>query len=175
MRLIPLLLVAVLAATACRRSVTIHGSGTLSTAAPTLVAGTFITAAGTYSHVDGAVTRELTVSIHGNSVSWNLRRTERRGGGFSSGSNGSSLNLAIPADPWFIYVESPRRLWFFDGTKKLNYAMEDAAGARSSGPAIDGKIRPGSPVIPAELAERLPDDLRKLVQPAGEPASRPSF
>src|SRR5690606_251021 len=99
-----------------------------------------------------------------------------RPGGSSSGGYGNSIPLPAAATAWFIFVESPDRLWFFNGSSKLTFHHSDTGSGVSSGPAIvDGKLRPDSPPIPAELLPRLPAELQKLIPTEPPPVELPSF
>jgi hypothetical protein len=85
------------------------------------------------------------------------------------------LNLSSPSDPWFIFVESPQRLWFFNGSGELNYNLSDHGGSRG-GPAISsGKLLPTNERIPQELIPHLPPELQKLFPPVPPKEDRPSF
>lgn len=173
MRFLPLLACLLPVVSSCRRhSVTIHRPAVPNT----LVAGAFISAAGSFTHADATITRELTVTPGPKDLTWHLSRTEYRPGGSSSGGHGNSMPLPAAATPWFIFVESPDRLWFFNGSNKLSYHLSETGSGVRSGPAIvDGKIRPDSPPIPAALQPRLPEELRKLIPAEPPPVERPSF
>ncbi len=172
MRLL-LLVLSVLAVSACRKhSVTSHRPAVPNT----LVAGTFISSGGTFTHADATITRELTVTPGPKDLTWNLRRTEYRPGGRSSGGYGNSMPLAPGSTSWFIFVESPDRLWFFNGDNKLSYHISRGSASVSNGSSIlNGKIQPDSPSIPAEIGPRLPAELQKLVPQAPPAVERPSF
>jgi hypothetical protein len=170
------LLVAVLALSpvACRKHTMTVSMG--ASASNTLVAGTFIDGAGTYTHEDGAVTHHVVVTPGPSSVSCQVTRREQRGMGSSSSSNGRTIQLAAPSDPWFIFVESPGRLWFFNGKDQLDYHVKAPGGGGSSGSAIaSGQLRPNTPPIPPDLILRLPAELRKLLPAVEAPGTRPSF
>jgi hypothetical protein len=173
MRAALLFLTLCLATVGCsKHSVTIHRPSVPNT----LVAGTFISASGKFTHSDATITRELTVTPGPKDLTWHLSRTEYRPGGSSSGGYGNSMPLPAPAMAWFIFVESPDRLWFFNGSNKLSYHLSETGRGVSSGPAIvDGKVRPESPPIPAALLPRLPAELQKLIPAEPPPVERPSF
>ena len=174
MKLVPLLLALVLSAVACRKhTMTVSGVPVTSN---TLVAGTFIDSAGTYTHEDGSVTHRVVVSPGPAAVSCGLSRHEQRGMSSSNSSSGRSIRLLHPSDPWFIFVERPGRLWFFNGKNQLDYDMESPGGGGNSSPAIaSGQLRPNAPPIPPELALRLPEELRKLLPAVEAPGVRPSL
>src|SRR5688572_14449305 len=111
----------------CTRRVVTTTSSTPSATANTLVEGTFITGGGTYQHRKGNSGRDLTVNVSGNQVSWNLNlSTYMPNGGRSSGGSGSSMTVDSGGSAWFIYVESPERLWFFNGKDQL--VLRQASG-----------------------------------------------
>lgn len=174
MKFVPLLLALVLSAVACRKhTMTVSGGPVASS---TLVAGSFIDSAGTYTHDDGSVTHRVVVSPGPAAVNCGLSRHEQRGMSSSNSSSGRSIRLLHPSDPWFIFVERPGRLWFFNGKNQLDYEMESPGGGGHSGSAIDsGKLRPDAPPLPPDLVPRLPEELRKLLPAVYAPGVRPSF
>jgi hypothetical protein len=174
MKFVTLVLALALSPVACRKHTMTVSMG--AAASNTLVAGTFIDGAGTYTHDDGSVTHELTVTPGPRAVTCQVTRREQRGMGSSSSSNGRTIPLAAPSDPWFIFVESPGRLWFFNGKDQLDYHVKAPGGGGSSGPAIaSGQLRPNTPPIPPDLILRLPAELRKLLPTVEAPGTRPSF
>lgn len=171
---IPLLSLALsLASVGCHKTV-VH-TGAVATAPDTLVPGLVIKSAGNWSAHTGKSSRTLDVTVSGNSVSWTVSSEEQiAGGGKSGGSSSSSMTLSSPTDPWFILVESPQRLWFFNGTGNLAYSLSD--GGIRSGPAIHGgKLIPTDEKIPAILIRQLPAELQKLFPPVPPEEERPSF
>lgn len=174
MRALPVLLVLLLPlSSGCRRTHTV--TMPVPATPNTLVAGMVIDSAGSWSHTAGTVTTEVSTSVAGNSVNVTVSRTERRGHSRSGSSSANSIHLNDPADPWFVFVETPERLWYFDGRGALTYAITDSGGGRS-GPAIFGdRLHADSPPVPDALAARLPEKLRKLVPPAVPPQEMPSF
>lgn len=173
---IPLLLLTLsLATLGCRRIVTVTSS-TVVTTPDTLVAGTVIRSAGTWSAHTSTTSQKLDVTLSGTSVSWSVTTEEKfPGGGTSGGSSSSGMSLSSPSDPWFIFVESPQRLWFFDGKGELTYSLSGSGGSRS-GPAISsGKLQHTNEKIPSDLILLLPSDLQKLFPPVEPKQERPSF
>lgn len=162
------------AATGCRK--TVHRTSTVSTVPDTLIAGTVINTAGTWSANSPKGSQHLVVTVNGTSISWTLESREMHpGGGSSSGSSSSGMSLSSPSDPWFIFVESPQRLWFCDGKDQLSYNISDGGGSRS-GPAIfAGKLQPTTEVIPPEIAPHLPAGIRNLLPPVEPVEKRPSI
>jgi hypothetical protein len=143
--------------------------------ANTLVAGSFIDAAGTFTYTDGALTHEIELSPGPSAVSCELRYREQRPGVSRSSSGSHPIRLSDPGDRWFVFVESPGRLWFYNGRDHLDYECQ-TPGGRQSGLAIaSGQLVPNTPPIPAELAPRLPEELRSLLPAAVPPGTRPSF
>ncbi len=177
-RLLPALLTGLLitaAASGCRKS-TSHTS-TLSAGPDTLIAGTVINSAGSWSASTAKSSTELDISVSGASINWTITTLTKVGSfGSSSGSSGSGMSLSSPTDPWFVFVESPSRLWMFDGKDQLAYRIENNGGGGSGGQSIfDGKLLSGGPPVPRDLVLQLPPDLKKLfphVEPAGK---RPSL
>jgi hypothetical protein len=163
------------AATGCRKS-TSHTS-TLSASPDTLIAGTVINAAGSWSASTSKGSTKLDVSVSGTSINWTITTEEKIGKfGSSGGSSASGMSLSSPADPWFVFVESPSRLWMFDGKDELSYRFQHPGGGGNGGQSIfNGKLLSGSPPVPRELVLQLPPELQKQfpdVEPAGK---RPSL
>jgi hypothetical protein len=164
--------------TGCRRVVTSSASSSTSPSAPnTLVEGTFITGDGNWHNRQGNTARELTVNHNGNNVSWNLNlATYMPNGGRSSGGSGSSMQVPSGGGAWFIYVESPDRLWFFNGKDQL--VLQQASGYNTEPlTAISrGKLESeAAGQVPAELIPRLPADLQALFPMPSAPVVRPSI
>lgn len=163
-------------ATSCRKTV-IHTSSSSSTGPDTLIPGTVVNAAGSWSANTSKGSTKLDVSVSGTSINWTIITEEKIGKfGSSSGSSGSGMSLSSPTDPWFVFVESPSRLWMFDGKDQLAYRFQNNGGGSGGGQSIfDGKLLSGSPPVPRDLVLQLPPDLKKLfphVEPAGK---RPSL
>lgn len=177
-RLLPALLTGLLitaAATGCRK--TVHHTSTVSTVPDTLIAGTVIKSAGSWTARTPKGSTKLDLTVSGTSVNWSITTEEKIGRfGSSSGSSGSGMSLSSPADPWFVFVESRSRLWMFDGKDELAYRFQNDGGGSNGGQSIfNGKPLSGSPPVPRELVLQLPPDLQKLF-PDVEPASkRPSL
>lgn len=175
MRIGLLLLTLSLATLGCRRTITVTSSTTVTTP-DTLITGMVIRSAGTWSAHTATTSQKLDVTVSATSVSWSVAKEEKLPGGGTGGASGSSgLSLSSPSDPWFIFVESPQRLWFFNGSGDLNYNLSDHGGSRG-GPAIaSGKLLPTDEKIPADLILLLPPDLQKLFPPVEPKTERPSF
>lgn len=179
-RLLPALLTGLLitaAASGCRKS-TSHTS-TLSAGPDTLIAGTVITSAGSWSARTPNGSTKLDVTVSGTSVNWTIFTEDKIGNFGASGgssSSGSGMGLSSPADPWFVFVETPSRFWMFDGKDELAYRFRNDGGGSGGGQSIfSGKLLPGSPPVPRELVLQLPPELQKQF-PHVEPASkRPSL
>jgi hypothetical protein len=118
----------------------------------------------------------LNVTLSGNSLSWTVTTEEKfPGGGTTGGESSSGMSLSSPSDPWFVFVESPQRLWFFDGKGNLIYSLSGSGGSRN-GPAISaGKLQPTNEKIPGDLILLLPPDLQKQFPPVEPKQERPSF
>ena len=175
MRIALLFLTLFLSPLGCRKTVT-YTSSTVVTTPDTLVAGTVIRSAGNWSAHTAKGSQKLDVTLSGNSVSWSVTSEEKfPGGGTTGGSSSSGMSLSSPSDPWFIFVESTQRLWFFDGKGDLTYSLSGSGGSRS-GPAISsGKLLPTNEKIPTDLVPHLPPDLQKLFPPVEPKQERPSF
>ncbi|MCW1925334.1 hypothetical protein OKA05_22430 [Luteolibacter arcticus] len=176
MRIALLLLTFAAASAGCHKTTVTTTSSTVATSPDTLIAGTIIRSAGTWSAHKARTTQKLDVTVSGNSISWTIDTMEQLPGGGSSGGSGSSgMTLSSPTDPWFIFVESPRHLWFFNGTTDLTYSLSDGGGSRS-GPAIHaGKLMPTNEKIPPDLVRQLPPDLQKQLPPVPPKEERPSL
>ena len=177
-RFLPALLIGLLiaaAASGCRKS-TSHTS-TLSATPDTLIAGTVMKSAGSWTARTPQGSMKLDLTVSGTSVNWTITNEEKRGNfGSSSGSSGSGMSLSSPTDPWFVFVESRSRLWMFNGKDELAYRFQNDGGGSGGGQSIfDGKLLSGSPPVPRELVLQLPPDLQKQfphIEPAGK---RPSL
>lgn len=163
-------------ATSCRKTV-IHPSSSSPTGPDTLIAGTVINSAGSWTASTSKGSTKLDLTVSGASVNWTVTSEEKMSNfGSRRGSSGSGMSLSSPTDPWFVFVESPSRLWMFDGKDELSYKFQHPGGGGSGGQSIfDGKLLSGSPPVPPDLVPHLPPDLQKLfphVEPAGK---RPSL
>jgi len=175
MRIGLLLLTLSLATIGCRRTVTVTSSTTVTTP-DTLIPGTVIRSAGSWSAHTATTSHKLDVTVSATAVSWSVTEEKKLPGGGTGGSSGSSgLSLSSPSDPWFIFVESPQRLWFFNGSGELNYNLSDHGGSRGGPAMASGKLLPTDEKIPADLVPLLPADLQKLFPPVEPKTNRPSF
>ena len=138
--------------------------------------GAFITTPGLHAHTgpDQLVILDLTVA--GNRLGW-LYSLERRppGGGSSKRNSQASLSLNDPGDPWFVFVETPGNVWFFNGSDQLSYTLGDERGSQSGQAIFNGKLQQAAPRIPDEVVLRLPEALRKELPPVQNPGPRPSI
>lgn len=86
------------------------------------------------------------------------------------------MSLSSPADPWFVFVESPSQFWFFDGKDEMDYLiLTPGGGAKAGGSIHSGRVYPSSPPVPKELIPHLPADLRSLLPEVERPGNRPSI
>jgi hypothetical protein len=162
------------AATGCRKT-TVHTS-TVSSAPDTLIAGTVIKSSGSWTARTPKGSTKLEVTVSGNSVNWTISTEEKIGRfGSSSGSSSSGTSLSSPSDPWFVFVESPQRLWFFNGKDQLSYTVSDGGGSRSGPAILSGQLQPTTEVIPPEIAPHLPAGIRSLLPPVEPVEKRPSI
>lgn len=178
MRILLTILFLAVTTTGCRRSV-IHSSSSTA-GAHTLIAGTVIKSAGSWTASNSKGSTLMDISVSGTSVNWSIT-TKIETGGFGSGTrtmrSGSSMSLSSPSDPWFIFVESSSRLWFFNGTDDLNYQFRIPSGTGSEGGASihSGTLSSASQQVPPDLIPQLPPDLRKLFPAIKEAPKRPSI
>ena len=113
----------------------------------------------------------LTVSAVTKGVEWRAYSRPTAG---KRGQTTGTIELASPAAPWFIYVESTARLWFFDGTARLSCKTWGPGGIEASEAILDGTLKEIAEPIPHELVPLLPADLQKLF-PAAASKRRPSI
>ncbi len=170
MRTLAAVLVLALATTGCRRSV-VHTAASASTGPDTLIAGTVITSAGTWSAITSRGRNELDLTVSGTTISWKVKY------GPASGGSGLGMTLSSPSDPWFVYVESPSRLWTFNGKDQLDYCFQNSPGrgGKNGTCILSRAISPGSPPVPADLVPHLPAELRKLFPEVEAADKRPSI
>ncbi len=177
MRIVFLALVIGLCASGCRpRKLTPPPHTGIIPPKDTLVEGTVIQGQGTWNHSESGIFASLTVSSHDKAVVWNFY-TARQATPGSDGSGNNirgSIDLASPASPWFIYVESPDRLWLCDGNAKLSYQIWTSSKNHGADAILDGALKDGSEPVPAEVIPLLPADLQKLF-PAAKGKPRPSI
>jgi hypothetical protein len=81
-------------------------------------------------------------------------------GKFSTSSNKMEFKEEgiLRADGWFVFVESPNRLWIFDGKKSL--AVVEENNSHTLVKECDGKA---AVVCPAKVKEALPNDVREKI------------
>lgn len=162
--------------TGCTRRVVTSYSTTVS-GPNTLVAGTFITSGGNWTHREGNIGQGLQVNVSSVNVTWTYSHTTYLSNGAStSGSSGTSRSIVnTGATPWFLYVEAPDRLWFFDGANNL--ALQEGRGSSLDETRVisGGKLQDEAIQVPADLIPRLPEELQKLIPKPKAPASRPSI
>lgn len=178
-RLIPAVLAALLVsitATACRKPSMILSSS--AAAAPdTLIPGTFITSPGTYHGRECRYTRTLKLSPAGTQMSWTLT-TEVTGTRESSESNtsASGLVLSSPADPWFVYVESPGQLWLCDGHANLYANFIGRTGNNEQRQLVNmGHLGTRQLPVPKPVFDRLPESIRRILPAPETPVVKPSI
>jgi hypothetical protein len=176
LRLLLCLSLALLASTACRKTST-TGSSTVATP-DTLIPGTFITSPGDYHGREGRYTRSIKLSLKPSYVSWTLN-TEVTGTreATESHDSASSLGLSSPTDPWFIYVESPGRLWLYDGHANLYANFIGSGGEDVHRQLVDmGHLSPSHRLpIPKPVFDRLPESIRRILPVPETPVVRPSI
>jgi len=165
-------------ATSCRKTL-IHPSFSRSTVPDTLIPGTVINSAGSWSASTSKGSTKLDVSVNGTSINWTIFTEEKLGKfGSSGGTSGSGMSLSSPTDPWFVFVESPSRLWMFDGENDLSYRFQSNGGGSGGGQGIvivNGTLLPGGPPVPRDLVLQLPPGLQKLFPHVEHAGKRPSL
>jgi hypothetical protein len=130
----------------------------------TLVPGTVIKGAGTWTHFDGTTRYHLSAHLSGTRMEWRLLGSGPTG-------SGSAAASADDSSPWFIYVESPNRIWFHDGAPNVScWTLNQGVRSEKSEAITNGTLQPDSAQIPAEVIPLLPADLQKLFP---EAASKP--
>jgi hypothetical protein len=181
MRTISILLALVVGTVGCRKSA-VHSStssssstsSTTSSGRGALVPGTFITTSGKFTLTEGKTVHTLDVAQSGTSLSLDYSSSEELPSGGSVGDAvGGSTSVSSPTDPWFVYVETPQRFWYFEGKSELSILrlFDD-----SSGRVIPAgkKTHPDAAKVPPAVVLRLPDDMKKLLPPVVPPVKRPS-
>ena len=155
---------ALLAGSACRKTSTTRSS---TAATPdTLIPGTFITSPGDYHGREGRYTRTIKLSPAGTQMGWSLT-TEVTGTREATESQSSSsyLILSSPADPWFVYVESPGRLWLCDGHANLYANFIGNTGNNEHLQLVNsGRLSPIDQLpVPKPVFDRLPEPIRRIL------------
>lgn len=176
----PILLASLLLCTllgGCTRRVVTYSSASSVTTPNTLVAGTFITGSGSWTHRQGSIGQELEVHASSSDVVWSYNFSSfTPHGSSSSGSTGTSKPIADKGKaPWFIYVESPDRFWFFDGKTELTLQQSNGSNLSDSRVISKGKLLEEAEQVPADLIPRLPADMQALLPKPADPAKRPSI
>ena len=167
---------ALLAGTACRKTST-SGTAAVATTPDTLIPGTFITSPGTYHGREGRYTRSIKLSPKPNYVSWTLN-TEITGNRELSEikTSISGLALSSPADPWFVYVESPGRLWLCDGHGNLYANFIGRTGNNEQRQLVNmGHLGTRQLPVPKPVFDRLPESMRRILPAPETPVVRPSI
>lgn len=176
MRTLLFIILLAAAVAACRKASS-TGSSTAATL-DTLIPGTFITSPGDYHGREGRYTRSIKLSLTGTQVAWTLT-TEVTGTREATESNASSSYLALssPADPWFVYVESPGRLWLCDGHANLYANFIRSDGEDDHHQLVNmGRLSPVDKFpVPKPVFDRLPEALRRIVPVQETPEVRPSI
>lgn len=177
MRIVLLLLAAAVGLTGCRKLATHTSSSTAVTTPDTLIPGTFVTTAGEYRGHEGRFTRIIKLTDHGTSIAWSIATEKGTSGDAADHQESTSaLVLAKPADPWFIYVESPARLWLCDGHANVYACFVSASGANDYHQLANSGHRTTKEIpLPAPVYQRLPESLRALFPIPAEEAKRPTF
>jgi hypothetical protein len=171
-RLLLCLSLVLLASTACRKTST-SGSSTVATP-DTLAPGAFITTSGRFTRTEGKITHTLDVTQSGTSLSLEYSSSEELPSGGTTGDMmGGRTSVSSPTDPWFGYVETPQRFWYFDGKSELSILrmFDDSSGRVISA----GKVEWPDAKVPPAVVLRLPDDMKKLLPPVEPDVKRPNL
>jgi hypothetical protein len=163
-----------LASSGCRR---VTPTAAAPSASATLLSGSFVTAPGEYRGSEGRFTRIVKLTDRGSSIAWSIT-TEKKTSRSSpaSSTSTSALNLANPTVPWFVYVESPTRLWLYDGHANLTASFVSNNGSNEFHQLLNsGHRTTKDKPLPAEVFQRLRESLRSLFPAPAEPERRPSF
>ena len=167
---------ALLATTACRKTSTTRSS--IVAAPDTLIPGTIITSPGNYHGREGRYTRTIKLSPAGTQMGWSLT-TEVTGTRAATESQTSSsyLILSSPADPWFVYVESPGRLWLCDGHANLYANFIGNTGNNEHLQLVNsGRLSPIDQLpVPKPVFDRLPEPIRRILPEPETPVVKPSI
>ena len=160
--------------TGCRRTV-VHTSASSSSGANILIVGPVINSAGSWTVGTSKGSAKLDVTVSETSVKWSST-TNVETDSFDSGTrSGSTMSLSSSSDPWFIFVESPSRIWSFNGADELTYYFCITGGAEGGTSIYSGKLSAQSPPVPTELVPHLPSELRSLFPEVEAPGKRPSI
>ncbi len=169
---------AMLAGTACRKTAS-RGISTVAAAPDTLIPGTFISSPGDYHGREGRFTRSIKLSLTGKQVGWTVTN-DAIGPGDAAGRHASSsswLALSSPTDPWFVYVESPGRLWLCDGHANLYANFIGSTGDNEYRQLVNsGRLTPAKPLpVPKPVFDRLPESIRRILPVPETPVAKPSI
>ena len=175
MRTALLFLTLSLATVGCRKTAT-H-TAAVATAPDTLIAGTFITTLGEYRGHEGRFTRTIKLTPFGISIAYSIITVKGTSGDSSDRQEScSALALEKPTDPWFIYVESPARLWLCDGHANVYACFISAKGTNEHHQLVNSGHRTHKEIpLPDAAYHRLPDQLRRLFPVPVEKETLPSF
>lgn len=151
------------------------------TSPPTAAAGSVFTSAGPWTVItpEGPKRLQISASHTPGTATFKNAAKQRTSGSISvsiSSSISLHMSLSSPADPWFVFVESPSRFWFFDGKDEMDYLILTPGGGTEAGGSIhSGRVYPSSPPVPRELVPHLPADLQSLFPEVETPGKRPSI
>jgi hypothetical protein len=150
---------------------------------PTLLPGTFINSKGSWwaRHASGSFRLDINATKNGLEFRFNsFDEPAPPAGQLGIGGAGPIEFPSWSAD-WFIYAEDtgdPKILWCYGNSRRLWYTtIEDKAYDPPIHTVIDqhGKLTDLSRRVPAEVIQRLPDDLQKLFPAVPAPVERPAF
>ena len=150
---------------------------------PTLLAGTFVDAPGSWWAPHGKGSFRLEVKPKGSGLEYSFYSFEEPLPPAGKIGNGGSAPITFPPWPsnWFIYaadVGDPKILWFYGNGRHLWYTtLKDRISDPPVHRVIDekGKRVDGSKTPPYSVIQRLPADLQKLFPADLAPEERPAF
>jgi hypothetical protein len=151
------------------------------TSPPTAVAGYLITSAGPWTVITPEGPKKLEISASHTPGTATIKNSAKQhtSGSISvsiSSTISLSMSLSSPADPWFVFVESPSRFWFFDGKDEMDYLiLTPGRGTKAGGSIHWGRLSSSSEPVPKELIPHLPADLRSLFPEVEDHGKRPSI
>lgn len=151
--------------------------------APTLLAGTFVDAPGSWWAPHGSGSFRLEVIPKGSGLEYSFYSFAEPLPPAGKTGNGGSAPITFPpwSSDWFIYAAdtgNPKILWFYGSSRRLWYiVIKDRNTDPPTHKVIDekGKRVAGSKTPPYSVIQRLPTDLQKLFPADLAPVERPAF
>lgn len=132
--------------------------------APVAIApGEFATKEGAWEYESAEGVTKLTVDLGGRVLKWVLESSGDSGGG--------AVMLRDPKDPWFVYLESPRSIWVYDGQETVHRAVLNPNGSMTQSTARGSSEFRFAPktAAPQAVLDRLPKPMQGLFPVAPPP------